>query len=224
MSKKTTFENSDFFSKSSDFWTNIYCAWRESFCQGYQNWKLQSSSHKINQQINFWKLSFFQNLQNFERTFTVLGEKVLCSDIKIENCTLCLQSIMLRIKLIFETFVSFPFIRNWNKTFLDLWQQSFHPGCQKGNLGVYMSFPRDVGIRSDMTWRETFFEPWRKNFDLFLKTAFYVSKGSFWVKIFFESSVFFQTLRNLERTFTVLGEKVFGRDIKIEKCTFRLII
>ena len=38
-----------------------------------------------------------------------------------------------------------------------------------------------------------------------------------------ESSLFFQTLRNFERTFTVLGEKVFGRDTKIEKCSFRLI-
>ena len=106
---------------------------------------------------------------------------------------------------------------------LDLWQQSFHAGCQKYILGVYMSFLRDVGIRSDITWRETFFEPWLKNFDLFLKTAFCVSKGTFLVKNFFWKFCFFQTLRNFERTFTVLGEKVFGRDIKIEKCSFRLI-
>ena len=98
---------------------------------------------------------------------------------------------MLRIKIIFESFVSFPFIRNWNKTFLDLWQQSFHPGWQKGILGVYMSPLRDVGIKGDMTWRETFFEPWRKNFDLFLKTAFYVSRGTFWVKNFFWKFCFF---------------------------------
>ena len=108
--------------------------------------------------------------------------------------------------------------------FLDLWQHSFHPGCQKSFLGVYMSSLRDVGIRRDITWRETFFEPWLKNFDLFLKTAFCVSERTFLVKIFFfEISVFFQTLGNFERTFTVLGEKVFGRDIKIEKCSFRLI-
>ena len=106
--------------------------------------------------------------------------------------------------------------------FLDLWQQSFHPGCQKSFLGVYMSSIRDVGIRSDITWRETFFEPWLKNFDLFLKTAFCVSKGTFWVKIFFWKFCFFQTLRKFKRTFTVLGEKVFGRDIKIENCGLRL--
>ena len=107
--------------------------------------------------------------------------------------------------------------------FLDLWQQSFHPGCQKSFLGVYMSSLRDVGIRRDITWRETFFEPWLKNFDLFLKTAFCVSKGTFSVNFFLKVLFFFQTLRNFERTFTVLGEKVFVRDIKIEKCSFRLI-
>ena len=107
---------------------------------------------------------------------------------------------------------------------MDLRQQSSHPVCQKCNLRVYMNSLRGVDIRSDITWRETFFEPWRKNFDLFLKTAFYVSKGTLWVeKTFFESSVFFQNLRNFDRTFTVLGEKVFGRDIKIEKSSFRLI-
>ena len=150
------------------------------FWQGYQNSKMHFSSHKNNQKIKLLKVLFFyQFLQNFERTFTVRGGKFLGMDIKNENCTLSLQSIMLRIKIIFDCFVSFPFIRNWNKTFLDLWQQSFHPGWQKGILGVYMSPLRDVGIIGDMTWRETFFEPWRENFDLFPKTSFYVSEGRF---------------------------------------------
>ena len=74
---------------------------------------------------------------------------------------------------------------------LDLWQKSFHAGCQKHILGVYMSSLRDVGIRSDITWRETFFDPWLKNFDLFLKTAFCVSKGTFLVKNFFLKVLFF---------------------------------
>ena len=153
---------------------------------------MQFSSHKIDQKIKLLKILFiYQILQNFERTFTVLGEKFLGRRIKIENCTLSLQSIMLRIKIIFESFVSFPFIRTWNKTFLGLWQQSFQPRCQKGILGVYMSPLRDVGIRSDVTWRETFFEPWRKNFDLFLKTAFYVSKGTLSKKTTFETFDFF---------------------------------
>ena len=107
--------------------------------------------------------------------------------------------------------------------FLDLWQQSFHPGCQKNFLGVYMSSLRDFGIRRDITWRETFFEPWLKNFDLFLKTAFCVSKGTILVKIFFFwKFCFFQTLRNFERTIAVLGLKLFGRDITIENCSRRL--
>ena len=175
----------------------------------------------------------------------------------------------MKIKNFFESFVSFHLFRTWSMKFLDLWQQSFHPGCQNGFLAVYMSSLRDVGIRSDLTWRETFFGPWLKKFDLFLKTAFCVSKGTFWVKFFFESSVFFklfgnlnelllclarklsagisklknavfvskdqsknqifetslfffQFLQNFERTITVLGEKVFGRDIKIESCSHRL--
>ena len=222
--KKSNFWNISFFSTSSEFWTNNYRAWRKSFRQGYQNWKLQSSSHKINQKIKFLKVfSFFQSFQKFERTFNVLGEKFSGRDISIEKCTLCLQSIILKIKNFFESFVSFQFFRTWSMKFLDLWQQSFHPGCQKNFLGVHMSSIRDVGIRSDITWRETFFEPRLKNFDLFLKTAFCVSKGTFWVKKLFLKVLFlFQILENFERTFTVLGEKNFGRDIKNGNCSLRL--
>ena len=153
-----------FFSNSSEPWTNNYRAWRKTFRQGYQNWKLQSSSRKIKQKIKYLKNLFFLNFQKSEWTFTVLGEKVLGRGIKIANCTLSLQSIMLRIKIIFESFVSFPFIRTWNKTFLGLWQQSFQPRCQKGILGVYMSPLWGVGIRSDMTWRENFFWIMAENF------------------------------------------------------------
>ena len=104
-------------------------------------------------------------------------------------------------------------------------QQSFHPVCQKCYPRVYMNSLRDVGFTRDITWRETFFEPWRKNFDLFLKTAFYVSKGKFWVKTtFFESSVFFKFFRTLNEHLLCLARKFSERDIKIEKCSFRLII
>ena len=189
--------------------------------------KIENCSLRLKLSIkksNFWKFSFLSSSSELWTNIYRGWRKVLCRDIKIGNCTLCLQSIMLRLKINFENFVSFPFIRTWNIIVLDLRQQSFHPVCQKCNLRVQMNCLRDVGIRSDITWSETFFEPWRKNFDLFLKTAFYVPKGTFWVKkIFFESSVFFETLRNFERTFTVLGDKEFGRAIKIEKCSFRLI-
>ena len=72
--------------------------------------------------------------------------------------------------------------RTWNMKFLDLWQQSFHPGCQSCILLVYMISLWDVGIRSEINYQDTFFEIWRKNFDLFVKTALYVSKGTFWAK------------------------------------------
>ena len=196
----------------------------ENFSAGLSKLKIAVFVSKDESKNQIFENSlFFQLLQKFEQTITVLGEKFSGSYIFIENCTLCLQNIILKIKIFCWKFVSFQFFRTWNIKFLDLRQQSFHPGCQQCNQRVYMRSLRDVGIRSATTWRETFFEPWWKNFDLFLKTAFCVSKGTFWVIFFLKILFFFQFFRNFERTFIVLGEKVFGRDIKIEKCSFRLI-
>ena len=53
--------------------------------------RIESCSFRLIRSIkksNFWKLSFFQILQNFERTLTVLGEKLFGRDIKIETCSL----------------------------------------------------------------------------------------------------------------------------------------
>ena len=47
-----------FFQTLSERWTNVYCAWRESFRQGYQNWKRQLLSNKINQKIKLLKVLF----------------------------------------------------------------------------------------------------------------------------------------------------------------------
>ena len=268
--KKSKFWKFSFFSNSSEPWTNIYRAWRKTFRQGYQNWKLQSSSQKINQKtkllevlffskffrnlnehlpclakkfsagisklkiavvmsqdlskIKTFESSLFQILRNFERTFPVLGEKVFGRVIKLENCTICVQSIILGLKKVLESFVSFHLFRTWNIIVLDLRQQSFHPVCQKCYPRVYMNSLRDVGITRDISWRETFFEPWRKNSDLFLKTAFYVSKGKFWVKnTFFKSYFFFKLFRTLNEHLLCLARKFSERDIKIEKCSFRLI-
>ena len=55
-----------------------------------------------------------------------------------------------------------------------------------------------------------------------LKIAVFVSKDESKNQIF-ENSLFFQLLQNFEQTITVLGKKVFGRDIKIESCSLRLI-
>ena len=107
---------------------------------------------------NFWNFGFFfQILQNFERIFTVLGEKLCGRDIKIELCTLCFQSIILRWKINFWKFCKFSF--NW-----DLKQKVFgfvttevHPVCGNSILGVYMNSLWDVRIRSEKTWKEVFF-------------------------------------------------------------------
>ena len=113
--------------------------------------------------------------------------------------------------------------QTWNMKLLDSWQQSFHPGCQSCILLVYLNSLWDVGIRNDITCRETLFEPWRKNFGLFVKTLLYVSKGTLWVKKqLLKVLIFFQSLQVFEWTFTVLGEKIFGRDIKIESYSLRL--
>ena len=80
-----------FFSNTSGFWTNIHRVWRKSFQQGYQIWKLQSLSQKFNQKTKLLKVLFFSNSSNFERTFTVFGEKLFGRDIKIENCSFCLK-------------------------------------------------------------------------------------------------------------------------------------
>ena len=177
--KKKLFLKILFFFKLFDNLNEHLLCLARKFSAGISKLKNAVFVSKDQSKNQFLKVLYFLNSSDLWTNNYRAWRKSFGRDIKIENCTLSLQSIMLRIKIIFESFVSFPFIRTWNKTFLDLWQQSFHPGCQKGILGVYMSPLRDVGIRSDMTWSETFFEPWRKNFDLFLKTAFHVSEGRF---------------------------------------------
>ena len=71
-SKNQIFENSLFFSTSSEFWTNNYRAWQKGFRQGYQNWKLQSSSIRSIKKSNFWKFSFSFNF------FRTLNEHLPC--------------------------------------------------------------------------------------------------------------------------------------------------
>ena len=101
-----------------------------------------------------------------------------------------------------------------------MWQQSFHPGCQKGILGVYMSSLRDVGNRSDITWGGTFFEPWLKNFDLFLKTAFCVSKGTFLVKNFLKVLFFFKLFGTLNEHLLCLARKFSPGISKLKNAVF----
>ena len=189
--------------------------------------KIETCSYRLirsNKKSNFCKISFFSKSSELWTNIYRAWRK--SSGQGYQNWKLYSMSseYHFEVKKKFLKVVSFHFFRTWNIIVLYLRQQRFHPVCQKCHLRVYMNSLRGVGIRSDISWRETFFEHWRKNFDLFLKTAFYVSKGTFWVKkSFFWKFCFFQTLRNFERNFTVLGEKVSGREIKIEKCSFRLI-
>ena len=131
--KKPNFWKFSFFSNSSELWTNIYRAGRKTFRQGYQNWKLQSSSQKINQKSKLLKvLIFFQTLQVFERTFTVLGEKNLGRDIKIENCSLRLRRTIKK-----PNFWKFSFFSKASELWTNIyraWRKSFGKGYQNWNL------------------------------------------------------------------------------------------
>ena len=179
---KSSFWKFSFFSNSSELWTNIYCAWRESFWQGYQNWKMQFSSHKIYQKIKLlkvllfsffsdsselrtnnyrarrkifrqgyqkWKLQsssqkinqktkllenlfFLQILQNFERTFTVLGEKLFGRDIKIEKCSVRLERSIKK-----PNFWKFAFFSISSELWTNLysaWRKTFRQGYQNWKL------------------------------------------------------------------------------------------
>ena len=80
---------------------------------------------------NFWKSSFFSNFQNFEGTFTVLGEKRFGRDIRNENCTLCLQSINLRIKIVFWKFCKLSLVSDLEHEVFGFVATEFSPGLSK---------------------------------------------------------------------------------------------
>ena len=66
--KKPNFWKFSFFSNSSELWTNNYRAWRKSFGQGHQNWKLYflSSEYPVGDKNNFRKfcnVSFYSDLE-----------------------------------------------------------------------------------------------------------------------------------------------------------------
>ena len=229
--KKSNFWKFSFFSNFSEVWTNIYLAWRKTFRQGYQNWKLQSSSQKIKQKIKLLKnLFFFQNIQNFERTFTVLGEKIFGRVIKIEKCSFRLiRSTKKSNYWKFSLFIK-PF-RTLNEH-LPSWRKTFRQEYQNWNCSLRLK----RSIKKSIFWKFSFFstssEYWTNNYRAWQKSFRQgyqnwklqsspqkINQKIKLLKVLF----FFQVLQKFERTFTVLGEKLFGRDIKIEKCSLRLI-
>ena len=169
-----------FISNSSDFLTNIYRSWRKTFRQGYQNWKLQSSCHKINQKLKLLKLLFFFKFfrtsneqlpcsaENFSAGISKLRNAVFVSKDQSKNQTS-------------ENSLFFKFFTTLNKQ-LPCLAKNFSAGISKLRNAVFVS--------KDQSKNQTS-----------------------------ENSLFFQILQNFERTFTVLDEKVFGRDIKIGNCT-----
>ena len=179
----------------------------------------------------FWKFCFFfQTLRNFERTFTVLGEKFFGGDIKIEK-----RSFRLRKLIKFLNFWKFSFFSNSSEPWTNNYrarQKTFRQGYQNWNL---QSSSHKINQKIKFLKVVFFLKFFRtlneqlpcsaKNFSAGIskmKIAVFVSKDESKNQIF-ENSLFFQLLQNFEQTITVLGKKVFDRDIKIEICSLRLI-
>ena len=180
---------------------------------------------------NFLKFSFFQILQKFERTFTVLGEKHFGRGIKIENC-----SLRLKISIKKQNFWKYCFFSNSSGFWTNLHrvgEKNFGRDIKIENCSLRLN----RSIKKPNFWKFWFFfsnssgfwtnshRAWRKSFrqgyqNWKLQSSFQkINQKTILLKVLF----FFQILQNFERTFTVLGEKVSGSDINIEKCSFRLI-
>ena len=122
--KMSNFWKISFFSTSSEFSTKNCYAWRKSFRQTHQNWKLQSSSQKINQRIKFLKLFFSNSSElwtNIYRAWRKIFRQVY------QNWTLHSMSSEYHFedKKNFRKFCKFSFNSDWNIKILDLWQHRF---------------------------------------------------------------------------------------------------
>ena len=179
---------------------------------------------------NFWKFSFFQILQNFERTITVLGGKLFGRDIKNENCSLRLRRTIKKPN--FWKISFFQILQKFERTITVLGGKFFGRDIKNENCSLRLK----RSIKKPNFWKISFFFKFfrtlnehlpclAKNFSAGiskLKIAVFVPKDQSKNQTS-ESSLFFQILQNFERTFTVLGEKLFGGVIKIENCSLRLI-
>ena len=228
--KKPNFWKFSFFSNSSELWPNIHRAWRKIFRQGYQNWKMQSSSRKINRKIKLLKV-----LVSF-KFFGILNERLPCLT---KNVSAGLSKLKIAVFVskdqsknkTFETSLFFNFFRTLTVP-LPCLAKNFSAGISKLKNAVFVS--RDQSKNQTSESSLFFFNFFRTSNEQLpcltknvsaglskLKIAVFVSKDQSKNQTF-ESSRFFQILQNFKRTFTVLGEKLFGRDIKIEKCSLRL--
>ena len=158
----------------------------------------------------------------------MLGEKLFGRDIKIENCSLRLKRSIKKPN--FWKFF-FHFLQKFDRTITVLGEKLFGRDIKSENCSLRL-------IRSNKNsnfWKISFFFKFfrtsnkqlpcsAENFSAALsklKNAVFVSKDQSKNQTS-ESSLFFQILQNFERTITVLGRKLFGSVIKIEKCSLRL--
>ena len=79
-----------------------------------------SSEYHFEDKNFFWKfLFFFQTIRHFERTFTVLVEKVFGRDVKIEKKEFSSHKINQKIKLLKVLFI-YQILQNFERTFTEL--------------------------------------------------------------------------------------------------------
>ena len=130
--KKSNFWKFSFFSNCSELWTNIYRAWRKTFRQGYQNWKLQSSSRKIKQNIKLSKNLFLS------KKFSELWTNIYRARRKsfgqgYQNCKLYSKSSEYHFgeKVFFWKFCKFSFFSDSEHRFLGFVATEFSPGFLK---------------------------------------------------------------------------------------------
>ena len=232
--KKPNFSKFSFFSNSSKLWTNIYRVWRKTFRQGYQNWKLQSSSQKINQKTKLLKvLMFFQTVQVFERTFTVLGEKVFSRVIKFESCSLRLKSSIKKPN--FSKFSFFPILPNFERTFTVFGEKLFGRDIKIENCSLRLK----RSIKNQTSESSLFFpilQKLERTFTVFCEKLFgrdikiencslrlirSNKKSNFW-----KFSFFFEVFRTLNEHLPCLAKKIRAgvSNLKIVLYVFRVSI
>ena len=162
---------------------------------------MQFSSHKVNQKIKLLEVLFFQILQNFERTITVLGEKLFSRVIKIENCSLRLKRSIKK-----PNFWKFSFFSNSSEIWTNIycaWRESFRQGYQnwkmqfsshqiyqKNKLSEVLFFSTSSKLRTNnyRAWRKTFqqgYQNWKlQSSSHKIKQVIKLLKNLFFFKIF----------------------------------------
>ena len=118
---------------TSEFWTNNYRAWQKSFRQGYRNWKLQSSSHNINEKIKLLELLFFSNSSELWTNFYRAWRQTFRQGFQNWKLQSSSRKIKQKIKYLKNLFFFQKFSELWTNIYR-AWRKSFWQGYQNCKL------------------------------------------------------------------------------------------